>query len=165
MPRVPPRAEDIGEFISGGRMTTEQKITGDQRRQMIAEAAYFRAERRGFNGGDAVRDWCDAEAEIDARLQALECEQLVARVEEAALAAGQKLAAARRKLARLSAGARAEWQKDVDRLTALRDALQPKLAELKDQGQRAGQKLREQAERIRDEIAELVQRLEAKAKH
>jgi hypothetical protein len=112
-----------------------------------------------------VRDWCDAEAEVDARLQALECQQLVARIEEVALVAGQKLATARRKLARLSAGARAEWQKDVDRLATLRDALQPKLAELKEQGQRAGQKLREQAERIRDEIADLVQRIEAKAKH
>jgi hypothetical protein len=146
-------------------MPTQQKPTSGQRQQMIAEAAYLKAERRGFDGGDAVRDWCEAEAEIDARLQAVECAQVIARIEEAALAAGQKLAAARRKLARLSSGARAEWQRDVDRLAALRVALQPKLAELKEQGQRAGQKLYEQAETTRAEIAELIHRLEAKSKH
>ncbi len=32
---------------------------------MIAEAAYFRAERRGFIVGGEVDDWIQAEAEID----------------------------------------------------------------------------------------------------
>lgn len=35
---------------------------------MIAEAAYYRALRRGFNGGDPVDDWLDAEQEIDRAL-------------------------------------------------------------------------------------------------
>ena len=35
---------------------------------MIAEAAYYRAEARGFREGDPVQDWLAAEAEIDARL-------------------------------------------------------------------------------------------------
>jgi hypothetical protein len=34
---------------------------------MIAEAAYYRAQRRGYHG-DPVRDWTEAEAEIDALL-------------------------------------------------------------------------------------------------
>jgi hypothetical protein len=34
---------------------------------MIAEAAYYRAQRRGFRG-DPIRDWTEAEAEIDAQL-------------------------------------------------------------------------------------------------
>ena len=143
-------------------MPFEDKITSDQRQRMIAEAAYFRAERRGFNGGDAVRDWCEAEAEIDARMRHAQCLQ---RVEEALEAASKRLASVRRKATSLSASARAEWQKDVDKLAALRDALKPKLAELKEQGERAGQKLREQAERARDEIVDLVHSLEAKAKH
>ena len=146
-------------------MSTQHKVTGGQRQQMIAEAAYFRAEHRGFSGGDAVRDWCEAEAEIDARLRRIEDERLIERIEEVAAAAGKKLVAARRKVARLSADARAEWQKDVDRLADLRDALQPKLVQLKEQGERAGRKVREQAEKIRGEIIDLVQRLEAKTKH
>lgn len=35
---------------------------------MIAEAAYYRALRRGFRGGDAVSDWLTAEREINDRL-------------------------------------------------------------------------------------------------
>lgn len=146
-------------------MSSQQKVTGGQRRQMIAEAAYFKAERRGFNGGDVVRDWCEAEAEVDARLRRLEEGQLVDKIEEVIEFATKKLAAVRRKASRLSSGARGEWQQDVDRLAVLRDMLKPKLAELKEQGGRAGHKLREQADKMRGEISDLVQRLEAKAKH
>jgi predicted nucleic acid-binding Zn-ribbon protein len=146
-------------------MSSQHKTMSSQRQQMIAEAAYFRAERRGFNGGDPVRDWCEAEAEIDARLLALESGQLVERVEEALESAAQKVAAVRRKVAKLSKEARGEWERDVDKLAALRDALKPKLAELRQQGERTGRKVREQAENIRGEITDLVQRLEAKAKH
>ena len=41
---------------------------GEGREQMIATAAYYRAERRGFYGGDEVQDWLEAEAGIDAML-------------------------------------------------------------------------------------------------
>jgi len=34
------------------------------RREMIAIAAYYRAERRGFTPGDPLNDWVEAEAEI-----------------------------------------------------------------------------------------------------
>ena len=36
-----------------------------QRRAMIAEAAYARAERRGFRDGSPEQDWLQAEIEID----------------------------------------------------------------------------------------------------
>ncbi len=35
------------------------------REQMIAEAAYFRAERRGFEPGNEVSDWLEAEADVE----------------------------------------------------------------------------------------------------
>jgi hypothetical protein len=143
-------------------MSSQQKVTSGQRHQMVAEAAYFRAERRGFRG-DAVRDWCEAEVEIDARLRALEESELVERIEEGLESAAKRLTSVRRKVARLSSEARGEWERDFDRLAALRDTLKPKLMDLKAQGERAGMRLREQTEKIRDEIAELVQRLEAKA--
>jgi hypothetical protein len=44
------------------------RVSSDERRRMIAEAAYFRAARRGFAPGDPDRDWIEAEAEIDAWL-------------------------------------------------------------------------------------------------
>jgi uncharacterized protein (DUF3084 family) len=40
----------------------------ERRQSMIREAAYFRAERRGFVGGNPVNDWLEAEAEIDRML-------------------------------------------------------------------------------------------------
>ncbi len=39
------------------------------RREMIATAAYFRAERRGFQGGDPAEDWLQAEADVDRLLE------------------------------------------------------------------------------------------------
>jgi hypothetical protein len=146
-------------------MSSNSKINAGLRRQMIAEAAYFRAERRGFSGGDPIRDWCEAEAEVDVRLRQLEEGHLLERIEEALVAANQKLGALKRKVARLSTDARIEWQKDVDKLAILRDALRPKLAELREQGEQAGQKVWGQAEKLRVELAEAVQRIQARAKH
>ncbi|MEQ1802654.1 MAG: DUF2934 domain-containing protein [Gammaproteobacteria bacterium] len=39
--------------------------SGEDRYRMIAEAAYFRAERRGFVSGGELQDWLDAELEVD----------------------------------------------------------------------------------------------------
>jgi hypothetical protein len=44
-------------------------VIGPQERyRMIAEAAYFLAERRGFIGGSPDEDWLQAEAEVERRL-------------------------------------------------------------------------------------------------
>ncbi|MBI4757283.1 MAG: DUF2934 domain-containing protein [Betaproteobacteria bacterium] len=37
---------------------------GGTLQQHIAEAAYYRAERRGFQGGSELDDWLEAEAEV-----------------------------------------------------------------------------------------------------
>jgi hypothetical protein len=44
-------------------------VSVDDRRAMIAEAAYLRAERRGFAPGQENEDWLAAEQEVDALLQ------------------------------------------------------------------------------------------------
>ena len=44
-------------------------VTPDERHEMIAVAAYFRAEQRGFASGDAVKDWWEAAAVIDRMIQ------------------------------------------------------------------------------------------------
>lgn len=43
-------------------------VDPEQRMALIAEAAYFRAERRSFWGGGEVEDWLAAEAEVDTKL-------------------------------------------------------------------------------------------------
>jgi DNA-directed RNA polymerase len=45
-----------------------KSVTPEQRYQMIATAAYFLAERRGFAGGYEMQDWIAAEAETDVKL-------------------------------------------------------------------------------------------------
>jgi hypothetical protein len=47
-----------------------QQISSEERQRMIAEAAYFRAMQRGFNGGNPVDDWLVAEREINRQLPA-----------------------------------------------------------------------------------------------
>ncbi len=47
------------------QVDTKSTVTAEERQRMIAEAAYLRAERRGFVGGDPAEDWLSAEAEID----------------------------------------------------------------------------------------------------
>lgn len=44
-------------------------VSADHRRAMIAEAAYLRAERRGFAPGHETEDWLAAEVEVDVLLR------------------------------------------------------------------------------------------------
>ena len=44
----------------------------DERNRVIALAAYYRAEQRGFVDGDPLRDWLEAEAEVTMRLRDVE---------------------------------------------------------------------------------------------
>lgn len=57
--------------VSGKKQNadTTSPVSAKERYQMIAEAAYFRAEQRGFIGGSHEEDWLAAEAEIDQKLK------------------------------------------------------------------------------------------------
>lgn len=52
------------------KKTATPAISPEERIRLIAEAAYYRAEKRGFGGDQAQceRDWLEAEAEVDALL-------------------------------------------------------------------------------------------------
>jgi len=43
-------------------------VDPEQRAALIAEAAFFRAEKRGFAAGNEMEDWLAAESEVDAKL-------------------------------------------------------------------------------------------------
>jgi outer membrane biosynthesis protein TonB len=45
-------------------------VSPEERYKMVAEAAYYRAEQRGFATGHESEDWSASEAEIDAWLNA-----------------------------------------------------------------------------------------------
>ena len=62
----PPPSAPISKKTAKGNGVSP--ITPEQRYRMICDAAYFRAERRGFIGGNSAEDWVSAEAEIDGLL-------------------------------------------------------------------------------------------------
>ena len=47
-------------------VSTERRtdLTAEELRRFIAEAAYFRAQKRGFAPGYELQDWVEAEAEV-----------------------------------------------------------------------------------------------------
>lgn len=64
------RAEPVKPDAPAAGVSTRITVSEESRRAMIAEAAYLRAERRGFAPGNEEEDWLAAEAEVDALLRA-----------------------------------------------------------------------------------------------
>jgi hypothetical protein len=48
--------------------TPARFVEPEHRAGLIAEAAFFRAEKRGFSPGHEMEDWLAAESEVDAQL-------------------------------------------------------------------------------------------------
>jgi len=48
---------------------TQSVLNGVDRQELIATAAYYRAEKQGFTCGHEIQDWLEAEVEIDNLLQ------------------------------------------------------------------------------------------------
>ena len=63
------RAAPVAPAPTAGAATSVT-VSEEARRAMIAQAAYLRAERRGFAPGGEEEDWLAAEAEVDALLKA-----------------------------------------------------------------------------------------------
>lgn len=53
------------QICASGKFDSSPANSNFPREQMIAEAAYFHAERRGFAPGNEVSDWIQAEADIE----------------------------------------------------------------------------------------------------
>jgi len=60
--RVEKEIEFISELTAGCRSITEADV--ERLQSAVAEAAYYKAERRGFAPGLDVSDWLEAESEI-----------------------------------------------------------------------------------------------------
>ena len=64
------RAPTVAPTPSAASAPKRITVSEEARRAMIAQAAYLRAERRGFAPGNEEEDWLAAEAEVDALLKA-----------------------------------------------------------------------------------------------
>jgi hypothetical protein len=62
--RRPPRPRK-----SSATIEPPSQVSAEARHALIAQAAYLRAERRGFVPGHETEDWLAAEAEVDALLR------------------------------------------------------------------------------------------------
>ena len=63
-------AEDLREEAEQLREEGEKRVSPQAREHMIAIAAYYRAQRRNFDPGHELEDWLEAEAEVNAQLEA-----------------------------------------------------------------------------------------------
>ncbi|MGE5523267.1 MAG: DUF2934 domain-containing protein [Rhodospirillaceae bacterium] len=62
--QAPAAMEAMSHALQGGAAPSAEAPTPDILHRMIAEAAYYRAERRGFAPGGEEMDWFEAEAEL-----------------------------------------------------------------------------------------------------
>lgn len=67
----------MGKNNSAGKAKTGEQpqqasqasdATAIPREQLISEAAYYKAEQRGFQPGNEMADWFDAEADVERML-------------------------------------------------------------------------------------------------
>ena len=133
------------------------QISEELRRKMIAEAAYFRAQQRGFENGDPATDWIEAEDEINAELNA--ADESLGGLQERLTVANEWLKGFRKKLADLSSEAQEEWKSDIEKLARLRDNFRRQIKEVQGKTGRAAAQAKDQAEDIWDEIAAIIERL------
>jgi hypothetical protein len=140
-------------------------VTAEERHRMIAEAAYFLAQERGFTGGDPVSDWIEAERKVDRELLALATARLVERLESGVATAAKSLSALKRRVSTMAKDVRTELKADVENLDTLRLSLRGKLEELKDRSEEVSQKTLHQAETAWRELSETLQRVTARTRH
>lgn len=141
------------------------------RDEMIAVAAYFRAEQRGFAPGDTQADWLEAEAEIDRLMVAGASEpdaqtrhkfqrQLAAQLDEWDAMLDDWMAVA----AKAKTKTRDEIQKQLEAFAAQREAAEKKLAELRAQSGDAWEDMKEGAEKAWHEMRSTADRIVARFK-
>jgi hypothetical protein len=58
----------VRQVCGSGELNSASAADAISREQLIAEAAYFRAEQRGFVPGNEMSDWLDAEADVERML-------------------------------------------------------------------------------------------------
>jgi hypothetical protein len=112
-----------------------------------------------------VADWLEAERAVDRQICALAAARMRERLEAGVEIATRKLAALRRRVPAIVAGAESEFSKDVEKLAELKEALRRELFELGEQGRAASRKALERAEIAWNELGETMQRIGARAHH
>jgi hypothetical protein len=64
-PAVAKKAASAAKPAATKKAAAKITVSLEQRYKMICDAAYFKAEKRGFSPENETQDWLDAEAEIN----------------------------------------------------------------------------------------------------
>ena len=143
-------------------------------REMVAVAAYYRAERRGFTPGDPTADWLEAEAEI--QRQANQAPAPVDSHKPGAKHAflhkfeshleqwDAKLDRLRVKTKHAKADVRTEFEVQLEALTGKRALAQEKLHELRQHGEWAWEDLKDGADKAWKELREALEHAASRLK-
>lgn len=162
---------------NGGAESTAEKypsVTPEEHYRMIAEVAYFRAEKRGFADGDMVQDWLEASAEIDRQLQQLQAtknaagvsakQDFLERLEAAHRDWDARFDILKNKASEATAGLREELREEVDALAGKRTAIEVRMQELRRRTEDAWEDLREGMESAWKELQDTLHRVASRLK-
>ena len=146
----------------------------EMHREMVAVAAYYRAERRGFSPGDPTADWLEAEAEIEHQLRQTpepahshkqSQKQAFQQKLEAHLAEWDaKLEQLRAKAKEAKADIRAEFEIQLEALTSKRAVAQEKLRELRQHGEWAWEDVKGGTDKAWKEMRDAIDRAASRLK-
>lgn len=157
--------------VDGGKRPMSAAQSEQERRDLIAREAYFRAEQRGFRGGDPVTDWLAAEAAVDAQLHSARQEeerrkftQYKARLKAQLDTVTARLAELEPRASSLRGNALKEWRRELAEIAARRDALGETLDELRRKGRRKRDELKRQAEETLGELEHALDALHSKTR-
>jgi len=64
-PAPAPKATRAASKTAKVRQPGSTVTTAEKRHRLIAEAAYYLAEKRGFQGGSPEQDWIEAASQVD----------------------------------------------------------------------------------------------------
>jgi hypothetical protein len=136
------------EAVAEPAVQAQSPMNPQERHRMVAEAAYFRALNRGFEGGDPIDDWLVAEREINRILPG-------ARQQKRELAAYEQL---RQAVARILAESRSTLSADN-----LRSALEQAKTQLKQIGDDTADTIDRVAAIVEKDMVGAAQRIGSKA--
>lgn len=156
-----------------GPSAIEQKmpVTPEQRYQMITEAAYFRAEKHGFVGGDPALDWLEAEAEIDRIIQQpgkepqmTEKQAFQQKLEAQLKEWDAKLEELKSKAQEAKTEIRADYEKQLEILASKRDLARTKVLELRQRTEDAWEDLKGGTEKAWEEMRKTLDHITSRFK-
>ena len=149
---------------SSARSGSDRGYSPEKRHQTIAAADYYRAESRGFRGGEELSDWLEAEAEGEHLLEPRPGnesktsakhhfqQKLETQLKECDVSLEKLKAKARDAKAEI----RAEFEVDLEALAGKRALAQEKLQELRRHGEWAWEDVKDSAEKTWSELREAL---------